>query len=441
MGPGRPCGAGRPGRGGEVRSLRFCFFTTFYPPWNFGGDGIAVRRLARALVDQGHHVTVIHDVDAWKTLAPTEEETAAHEEDEKDGVELVSLRSAFGAVSCLLTQQTGRPVVHGGRIRSVVEEGDFDVLHFHNISLVGGPGLLSLGGRAVKLYTAHEHWLVCPTHVLWRYRREPCTGRRCIRCTLAHRRPPQLYRYTGYLERQLDEVDVFIALSEFSREKHREFGFGREMTVLPPFLEEPDGDTDPAPLPPHPRPYILFAGRLERMKGLDDVIPVFRDLKDIDLLVAGRGQHEPALRRLAGDGSGVRFLGWTSPDSLRHHLRHALAVLAPTVGFETFGLTLIEAFREGRPVIARRRGPYPEIVDRSAGGLLFDGPDELEEALRSLVGDPALADAMGASGRDAFRRHWSAEVVVPRYLELVRRQMEQKEADHVSTVGGGCGPS
>ena len=39
--------------------MRFCLLTTFYPPWNFGGDGIQVQRLAHALADRGHRVTVV----------------------------------------------------------------------------------------------------------------------------------------------------------------------------------------------------------------------------------------------------------------------------------------------------------------------------------------------------------------------------------------------
>ena len=49
--------------------LRFCMLTTFYPPFNFGGDGIGVQRTANALVKRGHQVTVIHDVDAYQWLA------------------------------------------------------------------------------------------------------------------------------------------------------------------------------------------------------------------------------------------------------------------------------------------------------------------------------------------------------------------------------------
>ena len=54
-----------------MAKLRFCFVTTFYPPYNFGGDGIGVQRLARALARRGHDVTVVSDTDAFATLSPT----------------------------------------------------------------------------------------------------------------------------------------------------------------------------------------------------------------------------------------------------------------------------------------------------------------------------------------------------------------------------------
>ena len=53
-----------------ARPLRFCMVTTFYPPSNFGGDGITVHRLANTLAEQGHHVEVAHCVDAFDMLRP-----------------------------------------------------------------------------------------------------------------------------------------------------------------------------------------------------------------------------------------------------------------------------------------------------------------------------------------------------------------------------------
>ena len=410
--------------------LRFCMLTTFYPPHNFGGDGIAVQRLSRALARRGHEVTVLHDVDAFNTLYRGREPEG---EAEVEGVNVIRLRSRLGGLSPLLTQQTGRPVVHRARIRRILRDGNFDVTMVHNASLIGGPGLLR-EGTGVRLYEAHEHWLVCPTHVLWRHNREVCTGRECIRCVLRNRRPPQLWRFTGMLERELRHVDAFIAKSGFSRDKHREFGFPRDMHVIPYFLPElpesmgedgPAGDWR-APAGNGGRPYFLFVGRLERIKGLDDVIPAFRRFPGADLLIAGDGEYGAALRTAAAGVDNVRFLGRIPVDQLRALYRDAVALIVPSVCFETFGIIIIEAFQQGTPVIARRIGPFPEIVDAAGGGLLFGDEDGMLEAMRRLLAEPSLRAELAKSGTAAFETHWSERAVIPMYLDLVRHVAERR---------------
>ncbi len=398
-----------------MTALRFAMVTTFYPPFNFGGDGMGILRLSQALVRRGHHVTVIHDGDAYVSLAGRE--PAAPFAD--DGVEVVTLRSRMGKLSNLLTQQTGAPIVHGARIREVLDAGAFDVTVFHNISLVGGPGILQYG-RGTTLYMAHEHWLVCPSHVLWRHGREVCTGRECLRCVLSYKRPPQLWRYTGALERELRHVDAFIAMSEFSRKKHKEFGFPREMNVLPYFL--PDMDESPAAVDdqsPHDRPYFLFVGRLEKIKGLDDVLPVFDRFDRADLLIAGDGEYAERLKLIAAGNPRVKFMGRVTPDALPRFYRHAAALVVPSVCFETFGIIIIEAFRQGTPVVARRIGPFPELLDRAGAGDLFDTPAELEQALHRYLDDPDRRARLSESALQAFRTHWSESAVLPAFMQLV----------------------
>jgi glycosyltransferase involved in cell wall biosynthesis len=435
-------------------SLRVAMLTTFYPPWSFGGDAIGVERLAHGLVRRGHRVTVVHDQDAYFTLAPGRLPPAPRAP--PAGLEVVSLRSRLGFASNLLTHQFGRPVVHGRRIARLLEEGRFDVVQFHNVSLLGGPGLLGYG-RGVKLLMAHDHWLVCPSHVLWRHARERCDRRECLKCVVKHGRPPQLWRTSGYLERELRHVDAFIAMSEFSRAKHKEFGFPREMEVLPYFLpDEGEGEragatetggaspatSSAAAASPHPRPYFLFVGRLERIKGLDDVIPIFAEAKNdengirADLVVAGEGEHGPLLRDLAHGSPRVRFLGRVAVDELANWYRHALALIVPSVCFETFGIVLIEAFRQRLPVVARRLGPFPEIVERARAGELFETKEELVDALLRLERSAALRARAGESGFAAWKSLWSESAVVPRYLDLVRRVAERKGLDDVAAKCG-----
>jgi glycosyltransferase involved in cell wall biosynthesis len=392
--------------------------TTFYPPYSFGGDAICVQRLSQALVRCGHQVTVLQDVDAFNSLNRGQ---SPRSEEHSDGVEVIRLSSRVGPISVMLTQQTGRPVVQGRKIRRLLDERNFDVINFHNVSLLGGPGLLS-AGKALKLYMAHEHWLVCASHVLWRHDREACGGRECLRCVLNYRRPPQFWRYSGYLDRQLKHVDTFIAVSEFSRDKHREFGFPRDMEVVNNFLpadsNRPSAVTETSP---HSKPYFLFAGRLERIKGLDDVIPVFRKYPEADFLIAGDGQHAQALKALAAGMPNVRFLGAMNSEALDRYYRHALALIVPSAGFETFGIILIEAFRQSTPVIARHIGPFPDILRRSGGGKLFGSEEELIAAMRQIQNDPGLRLRLATDGHEAFLKHWSESAVVPQYLNVVRK--------------------
>ena len=342
---------------------------------------------------------------------------------------VITLRSYLPLVSTLLTQQTGRPVVNGFRLRRILAEGRFDVVTFNNISLVGGPALLGYGNGAVKVYLAHEHWLVCPTHVLWRHGRERCDGRECLTCQLRHKRPPQLWRYTGLLERHLANVDTFVAMSEYSRAKHREFGFSRDMAVLPYFLPDPDPTTTRSTtVAPHDRPYFLFVGRLERIKGLDEILPVFNHYDQADLVVVGDGSHGPALRHMAGGNPRIRFVGRLNGDELRAYYEHAIALIVPSICFETFGITLIEAFSHGTPVIARRLGPFPEIVDQSGGGHLFDTSDELVSAMRSLQAPTDARDQLGRAAYQAFRDRWCESAVIPQYMRIVEEARERHAA-------------
>jgi glycosyltransferase involved in cell wall biosynthesis len=409
-----------------TRPLRFAMVTTFYPPFNFGGDGYYVRRLAHALARRGHTVDVIHNADAYRLLTRGgDPEPIA----EPTGVTVHTLRSRTPALSCLASHQLGRPLVHGARIRKILAQG-FDVIHFHNVSLVGGPGVLSYG-TGVKLYTAHEHWLVCPMHTLWRHARELCTGRQCLRCALAYRRPPQLWRAGDLLARQARHIDAFIALSRFTADKHAEFGFPAPMTVMPSFLPDAPAARTPSPAAGG-RPYFLFVGRLERIKGLQDVIPVFGEASPADLVIAGAGTYEPALRALAGGRPNVRFLGEQTPDQLGVLYRGARALITPSVCYEVFPLVVLEAFQQGIPIIARRLGPYPEIVEASGGGVLFTDRAELDAAIRSLASDHARRNAMAKAAQRAFGANWSEPVALTAYFGLIGAIARRRRLDAVA---------
>ena len=131
-----------------MAGLKFCLLTTFYPPFNFGGDGIDVQRTARALVKRGHSATVIHGVNAYEWLAGRRPDPPPAD----DGVEVISLRSRLGMVAPLLTHQFGYPVVDGRRIRDIIKRRSFDVIVFNEV--------LEYFTDPVQLVQRYEKWLV-----------------------------------------------------------------------------------------------------------------------------------------------------------------------------------------------------------------------------------------------------------------------------------------
>ena len=399
------------------RALRFCMLATFYPPASFGGDAIQVERLAVALAERGHEVTVVHSQEGYDALR-RRRGSAGGGGDPR--IRVVPIDVGTGPLSPLAAHVTGRPVLTRRALERVLRER-FDVLHFHNPGLLGAPGALRLGS-GLKLYTAHEQWLVCPTHVLWKYKRRVCEKPTCWRCSLSYARPPQLWRSGRVLERGVEALDALILPSRASVRLHQRFARLVRLEHIPHFVPQPaaaGGDVVPQ------RPYFLFAGRLESIKGAEVAIDAFRGRRE-ELLVAGNGTLERALRRRAAGMPNVRFLGWVPLERLGSLYRGALAVVVPTLGHEAFGLVAAEALAHGTPAIVHAFGALGELVQDSGGGLGYRTESELQDALDRIAGDPALREQLAERGRSAYAERWTPDVHLARYLRLIGELAEAR---------------
>jgi glycosyltransferase involved in cell wall biosynthesis len=400
------------------RPLRFCMITTFYPPYSFGGDGIFVQQLSNELARRGHRVEVIHCIDAYRLLAGQE---PAKSYDDHPNVTVHGLKSPFGLLSPLVTQQTGSPFFKSARIRQILETS-FDVIHYHNISLVGGPTILTYG-QGIKLYTMHEYWLVCPTHVLFRFNRAACTRPHCFLCNLTYKRPPQWWRYFGLLDGAVKQVDSLIAPSRFSQAFHQKMGLNVPIVHLPNFVPVAEA-APPAAAPAvggtSKGPHFLFVGRLEKLKGLQTLLPVFRRYHKAQLWIAGTGGYEAQLRRLAEGSRNIHFLGYVPSRQLQSLYRRAVAVIVPSICYEGFPLVILEAFRQQTPAMVRNLGGMPEIIEESGGGFIYDTEEELIAAMDRLLAEPSYRRELGLRGYQAYRQKWTAEAHLQSYFALIR---------------------
>lgn len=408
--------------------MKFCMITTFYPPYNFGGDGIFIYRLCNSLAAKGHDVDIIHCHDSYLMLEPNGPKGSFSNH---PNVTVHGLKSGFGRLSPVLTHQTGYPLLKSRKIESIIARKHFDVIHYHNISLVGGPKLLR-PRKAVTLYTMHEYWLSCSMHFLWKYNRENCRERSCIRCCLAWKKIPQLWRYTKMLERAVRHVDCFIAPSRFTLQKHADMGLCRPMKHIPYFLSPLAKQASPANAGSQSKmtePYFLFVGRLEKNKGLQNIIPVFKNYPAAALRVAGEGAYGCQLRQEASGNSNIRFLGLKSHRDLNTLYQNAIALIVPSIWHEVFGIVVIEAFAMKTPVIAHNVGGPPELIHKSKGGMVYSNRDELIHAMDVLRTQPETRKNLGLNGYNAYQKYWSGDHHLDMYFQLIADIASKKKTD------------
>src|SRR3970282_2951872 len=153
--------------------------------------------------------------------------------------------------------------------------------------------------------------------------------------------------------------------------------------------------------------YILFVGRLHREKSLDHLLRAGAALRerDVSLVLAGpdaggrRGLEAPAAA--LGLGDRIRFLGSVDESTKRDLLAGCECLVLPSF-YEAQGITILEAWAQCRPVVARQGGGIPYLVRDGTDGLLYRWGDAatLADHLKKLLRDRSLADAMGRAGRE-----------------------------------------
>ena len=218
-------------------------------------------------------------------------------------------------------------------------------------------------------------------------------------------------------------VDLFFAPSEFVKNILVERGQNeKKIRVLPHFTIESKNQRIK-----ESQKSILYFGRLSKEKGVDILLDMMHTIgSDVTLRIVGEGPEEERLR-IRNQESGIRnvtFLGRLDQKDLAEEIDRSLFIVAPSVVPETFGLTILESFARGKPVVASRIGAFPELVRDGETGFLVQPGDvrALRDRVIYLVRNERERHAMGRKAlavakQYAPKRHY--EQLFQYYQELV----------------------
>jgi len=221
---------------------------------------------------------------------------------------------------------------------------------------------------------------------------------------------PHLIVIANGVRRRMNRLAVRIAVSEAAAWTGSRF-YGGEYRVVPNGVALPaSGVPAPSRRAPGDPLRIAFVGQAVARKGLPVLLRAFEALRremPAELTIVGAGEDEVAPLLVERDG--VIVLGQVG-DAEKHAALAAADVLcAPSLGGESFGMVLTEAFAAGTPVVASDIAGYRDVVTHGHDGLLVAPGDfsALVQALRELAADVALAPALGThAARSAQRYAW-----------------------------------
>ena len=308
------------------------------------------------------------------------------------------------------------------KLRKVIQQVKPDIMHAHNtLPLISPAAYYAAKSEGVAVVqTLHNYRLLCPNALLFRNGHicEDCMGKfvfwpgilnACYRenraatsvtaAMLAAHRVLHTYRRV---------VDIYIALTHFSRQKFIQGGLPAGKIVVKPNFIDPDpgvgnGQGD----------YAIFVARLTQEKGIDTLLSAWEKIGGkIQLKVIGDGPLASQLSEASRSIFGVEWLGHKPRKFVLNLMKDAIVLIFPSVCYEGFGLTISEAFSVGLPVIASKLGVMSSMIEHRRTGLHFQpgDPEDLAKKMNWIISHPAELKRMRKAARAEYESKYTAEL-------------------------------
>lgn len=304
-----------------------------------------------------------------------------------------------------------------------------DLVHVHNDFPLLSPNIFWACHRAgvPVVHTMHNYRFACANALLLRNDRpcEDCVGRfpwpalqhRCYGSSLSRTAAVAarnvLHRWLGTYKHK---VQAHIALTSFSKELLVRAGLPHDrIFVKPNFQSVPQ-------LPVLPRlPRLVFAGWMMRAKGLHLLLQAWQRIRPAshELLVIGDGSERAALEQSFATDTRVVWSGSQPRQKVLELVSASRYVVVPSLCYENFPMSVLEALSLGTPVIAPDHGAFLRILSNEREGLLFSAGDaaSLENALRAALAAPeSVWTQWSINARNKFLREYTEQ---ENYLQLM----------------------
>jgi glycosyltransferase involved in cell wall biosynthesis len=270
--------------------------------------------------------------------------------------------------------------------------------------------------RVATVQTLRNYRLLCVNGLLMRNNGpcEDCVGKvpwrgvlhACYRDSrLSSALVARMIQYNRWRGTWNRDVDRFVALTEFARERYIAGGLPKELIAV-----KPNTVLDPGPAGELGQGAI-FVGRLAPEKGIDVLLDAWKKLPQVRLTIVGDGPLRGEVVRAAKTMKNVVFMGPRKPEECLDLIRQSSFLVMSSRWYEGFPRVIVEAFALGRAVIAPRLGSMGHLIRERVTGLLYEpgSSTDLIRAVTVTVQDSTLLKAMSRAARAEYQSKYAPE--------------------------------
>lgn len=298
-----------------------------------------------------------------------------------------------------------------------------DLIHIHGLQ-----GLSSSIFNSCKniptVMTLHDASLICPANTFLKGDEFDCINKycqngkffNCLKYKCCSKLEPSLRRFIRAQINlmSLKNINKFITPSNKLRERVLRANIGineSDIVTINNFLSKSEYNIKPNF---DNNGYFLYAGRLSKEKGVHYLLQVLKELpKEIVIHIVGKGPDEEKLKQYVKENglNNIKFLGFKNREEIKEEYQNCIATILPCNWFEIFGMTNIEAFINGKPVIASNIGAIPEVVEHNKTGLLFEpaNVEQLKECILKYWNNPKLVVEHGKNAYEKAKTQYTEE--------------------------------
>ena len=177
--------------------------------------------------------------------------------------------------------------------------------------------------------------------------------------------------------------------------------------------------------------YFLYLGRLSKEKGLNYLLEAVKDLpREIKLKIVGTGEEEKSLKQYAKENNlnNDEFVGFKNREEIKEYYQSCIATILPCNWFEIFGMTNIESFINGKPVIASNIGGIPETIEHNINGLLFEPAniEQLKDCILRYWNNIELVKEHGKNAHQKAKIHYTEERYYEELMQVYKNILKEK---------------